>query len=48
MKRERQHCSLVYAGDGRHPIDITPYLDYEQEENASLFCILAKQQLWDR
>jgi hypothetical protein len=30
------------------PIDIVPYLVYEQEENASLSCIVGLQQLWYR
>jgi hypothetical protein len=40
MKRERMHHSLVYAGEGRDSIDIVPYLVYEQDENASLPCIV--------
>jgi hypothetical protein len=41
MKRERTQHSLVYAGDGRDPIDIVPYLFYEQEESASFCSVVA-------
>jgi hypothetical protein len=44
MERERTHHSLLYAREGRDPIDIV----HEQEENASLSCILVQHQLWYR